>query len=783
MKTHQHHFNFSKSLLALAVIAAYAPAYADDAEVARLTQPESSITVGVGAVNGNQDDRAVFGQYNGLRENRGSLQLDVDINKRDAAAGTSLILKGSNLGLDGRDLSFSYEKQGDWKVGADYSDLVHRELRTINTGLQGAGTTTPTVVRLATPGTGQDVNLKFKRVGMGLSAEKWINNNLQLEVAFRNEDKTGARTFGIGYACAAYVCNNAQNATAKDQTWALLLLPEPADSTTRQIEAKLNYHFQQLNVSVGYYGSFYSNAHGSLRATVPNILNNPVGDPWTLSPAKSGSVIPGGGTSLQNVLQSPVALQPDNEAHQFYVSGNYRFSPTTRATFKYAYTHATQDEDFASSGLASAPAGVTNLGGVVNQTLLQLGVTSRPLPKLSLLANLRYEDKKDKTPEALYNVEGGAVVPATTPATYVDRAWYNYRASSKKLVGKLEASYALPADFRGTVGVDYSSYERPVPVSITEEELAGLGAVRAKNDETGYRLELRRSMSETLTGSIGYSSSKRKGSDWTSLSKSAAFVAAGLDYGKTGSASQFLALNAANAFPMNMSDVDREKVKLSANWMPSERVEVQFNVEDGKDTNANPFNAIALGKGWRETKTSNYSIDASFAISDKWRVSAYASQGDQTLKVNHSTGYMADLKTRSDGFGLGVNGKASSQLEIGANVGYLKDNTRYGLAASPTTTGTLPNITQVAPSAANQAQVAIGIPDVMFESTTFSLFGKYSLNKNADVRVNLAYQRNKFNEWSWAYNGRSFVFQDNTTLSLKPNQSVTYIGAAYIYKF
>lgn len=782
MKTHQHHFHFSKSLLALAVLAAYAPAYADDAEIARLTQPESSITVGVGATNGNQDDRAVFGQYNGLRENKGTLQLDVDITKRDNAAGTTLILKGSNLGLDGRDLSFAYEKQGDWKIGADYSDLTHRELRTINTGLQGAGTTTPTVVRLATPGTGQDVNLKFKRVGMGLSAEKWISNNLQLEVSLRNEDKTGARTFGTGYACAAYVCNNAQNNTLKEQTWALLMLPEPVDSTTRQIEAKLNYHVQQLNVSAGYYGSFYNNANGSMQPTVPNVLNNPLGDPWTLSPAKGTNVIAGGGLSLQNVMQLPIALTPDNEAHQFYVSGNYRFAPTTVATFKYAHTRAKQNQDFAASGLAGAPAGVTSLGGVVDTTLLQLGVTSRPMPRLNLLANLRYEDKNDKTPEALYNVEGKTSTPATVPP-YINAEWFNAKTSATKVTGKLEAGYQVMADTRATIGVDYHSLKRPVPTSAAEDLVAGLGALRAKNEETGYRLELRRSMSDTLSGSIGYSSSKRKGSDWTSLSTNAAFAAAGLGYGKTGSASQFLALSAGNAFPMNMVDLDREKFKLSANWMPSERVEIQFSADDGKDKNTTAFNEIALGKSWRESRTQNYSLDASFAVSDNWKITAYAAQGEQTLKVNHSTGYMADLKTRTDSFGLGVNGKASSQLELGANVGYVKDNTHYGLAASPTTTGTLPNITQVAPSAANLAQVAIGVPDVMFESTTFSLFGKYSLNKNADVRVNLAYQRNKFNEWSWGYNGRAFVFQDNTTLSLKPNQSVTYIGAAYIYRF
>lgn len=763
MKTNQQKFGFSKSLLALGILAVYAPAYADDAEIAELTQPSSSISVGLGAVSGSQKDRTLFGQYNGLRQNDVSLQLDLDINKRDEETGVALYIKGNDLGLDNRDLSISYEKQGDWKLGASYSELIHRELRTINSGMLGLGSSTPTAVRLSTPGSGMDNDLQLKRVGLGLSGEKWINPNLQFELAFKNEDKTGARSYGIGYSCVASVCPTTQNAT--NQSWAFLLVPEPVDTRTQQIEAKLNYHTKTLNVTAGYYGSFFSNANGSFRAGVPNQLNNPLGVPSTLAGAA------GGGTSLQNVLQSSVSLAPDNQAHQFYVSGNYRFAPTTVGTFKYAFTHATQNEDFLSDGLTGAPVGVTNLNGVLDTTLLQLGVTSRPMPKLSLLGNVRYEDKKDSSTRAKFNIQD-----ATT--------WYNTLASSTKLVGKLEASYQLPADVRGTIGLDYSNQERPVPVLITEELIAGLGALRAKNQETGYRLELRRSVSETLNGSIGYSNSKRKGSDWTSLVPSAsnaintALINAGLGYGQTGSASQFIAINAGNAFPMNMVDIDRDKVKLSANWMPSDTVEIQFNMEDGKDKNATDFSAVALQKGWLESSTRQYSLDASVVLSDKWKMTGYLSQGTQVQKINHSTGYRADLNTRSDGVGLGLVGVITSKLEVGAQLTYLNDSTKYGLATMPSAAGVYP-----AANSANALQAAIGLPDVTYRTTTLNLYGKYALQKNADVRFSLIHQRALLKEWSWANNGTAFTYQDGTTVSMDPDQSVTFLGVAYVYKF
>ncbi|MES2877697.1 MAG: MtrB/PioB family decaheme-associated outer membrane protein [Pseudomonadota bacterium] len=751
----KQNFDFRKTLVSLAVIAACAPVYAQDAEVAELIRPESSISIGVDSVSGNQRDRALFGQYNGMRDNGTSVNVDLDINKRDDATGTSVTIKGRNLGLDNRDLSVTHEKQGDWKYGFDYSELVRHDPRTVNTGLLGAGSTTPTVVRLATPGTGTDYNFQIKRVGLGLMGEKWITPNLQFEVTFKNEDKDGARLFAKGFTCSASVpgCNTTQSAT--NQTWALLMLPEPINSTTKQIETKLNYSRDNLNLTAGYYGSFFTNDNGNIRATVPNVLNNFTAGSGGSSNL-SGSVGGIQGITLQNVMQQAVALQPDNQAHQFYVSGSYRISPTVNSTFKYAYTHATQNEDFASMGLTSAPAGVTSLNGVVDTTLAQFGLTARPSSKLSLLANLRYEDKDDKTPKALYNTENGTTF------------WYNGHTSTNKITGKLEASYQLPVNLRATLGLDYNSLKREVPTSIAEENVAGLVALRARNEEKGYRLELRRTMSETLTGSVAYSNSRRNGSDWTSL--------AAASYGQLVSATQLLATTATATLPMNMVNVDREKFKLSANWTPTDQIEIQFNAEDGTDKNATDFNAIAGGKGWRESSNRQYSLDASYAVSDNWKLTGYVSQGNQNLKINRGVDYIGDLATRSDGLGFGVTGKISSKLEVGAQLMYLKDTTKYGMVASPTATG-------AAPSANNLAQVAIGLPDVNYQSTRISLYGTYAVDKKSSVRVNLIHQRTSLDEWTWGYNGVPFVYSDNTTVNMNQNQDVTLLGIAYIYKF
>ena len=80
-------------------------------------------------------------------------------------------------------------------------------------------------------------------------------------------------------------------------------------------------------------------------------------------------------------------------------------------------------------------------------------------------------------------------------------------------------------------------------------------------------------------------------------------------------------------------------------------------------------------------------------------------------------------------------------------------------------------------------QAGIGLPNVDFRLETVSVYGKYALDKKSDVVVDLIHQRAKLKEWSWGNNGVPFVYSDNTTVNIKQDQSVTYLGARYIYKF
>jgi hypothetical protein len=751
---------FRPILLALAAAAVMAPTHAQQSpEVAALAKPDSSVSAGVIGASGDERDRTIFGQYNGLRENDFNLLFDFDYVMRNDGTGQWTVIRGRNLGLDSRELGLTLQKQGDWRFSVDYSELVHHEIRTINTGMELAGSTTPVIHWLGTgtalgspgaPGTGSNVDLSLKRKGLGLSGDKWISNNMQIEVTFKNEDKDGARMWARGYDCASYVCTTG---TAGNVTrWALIPVPEPVNFNTKQIDAKFNFIGEKFLLSAGYYGSFFINTNGSVNPAVPSgqlngNWNSPPNQTTGLLSTLNGAAA--GGTSLQNVLQSPMALYPDNQAHQVYVSGNYAFTPKTRSTFKLAYTHATQSEDFLGMGLTGAPAGRTNLGGVLDTTLAQFGITARPMPKLSLLGDVRYEKRDDKTPSALYNIENTTL-------------WNNGHVTNERTAVKGEASYQLPAATRATVGIDYEQIKRELPTTMTADPatgviVAGISGLRGQTEEITYRGELRRSISETFTGSVGLAHSERTGSDWFSLATAT--------YGQLLSYNQIF--NRTAAFPYNVTDRARDKAKVTADWLPMERLSLQFVGEYGRDK----YDAPSLS-GLREGTMDLVSLDAAYAFSEQWKLTLYGSLGHQTMNEADLANYIADTKNRSTAAGLKLDGKLTGVIDVGAGLTYVEDLTEYKL--SPDTPPSSP---------ANANQNALGLPNVKFSQTWFTMYGRYMLNKQSDIRLDLWHVISKLDEWSWGYNGVPFIYSDNTTLTLNPNQKVTFLGGRYIYKF
>jgi len=728
MNTREQLYGFPQKILVLALLAAFAQAHADDG-IDKLIKPDTaSVSAGVASAPVYYVDRGFSSQYNGWGKEQNVYLLDFEYVQRDDETGTWNKAEGRNLGVDTRELRFSRDVQGQWKIYGEYNEQVRHDPRTLNTGMTGVGTPRPAVNTLAATGTGVDQSFDIKRRSYSVGAESWVNSNLMLEGSVKSETKEGAVRSGIGGYCGPAVTS----ATCATNSGALLALALPVDSTTLQMEAKANWVGSDFGLTLGFYSSSFINDKGSVR--IGSINGN-------LVDLAGGAVIPGSGANtLGDLLMQPVALAPDNQAYQVSVSGNYTVSPSTHVTGNYSITHATQTDSFAGMGLTAAAGLRGDLGGSVDTTVAQAGFTSRLSSKANLLGNVRWEDVVDATPKALY---GG---------TYI-----NPNNSSQKFNSKAEVGYNFPDNLRGVLGVDYNWVKRNVPgVGSTDLVIpvGSLTSVREQTNEVVLRAEMRKAITEDLNGSLAYLHSQRDGTHWINLGPTSA--AYPLTYQKLRWVDAY---NVTGIFPTNMVDRKREKVRGMVDWTANEKLSVQLSAEQGFDTYSAPSST-----GLHGGTTMSIALDAAFAVTDDWKATGYYNYGEQLVNQNHSAGYIARIFNSTTTVGFGVTGKVSSKVEVGGDLSYMDDATHYGLASG------------------NSAAAGV-LPDVSYRMMALKLFGKYALDAQSEVRVDMVSQSIKWDEWTWANAGVPFAYSDNSTVSMQPSQNVTYVGVKYVYKF
>ena len=712
MSTSNFSIHFRRSAVALAAGAVCLAALSHSANA------QTVISIGAGVTSGNSADRALFGQYNGLGGDRKAVAtLGIDYSLRDQDASQWLDIKGSNLLGNTRELGLVWKDPGKWTINANYGEMVRYDPRSITTGLVGAGSTTPQVVSVA-PGAGSDLTLQTKRTSLGLGLTKIISPAWQFALDLKTEKKEGSRLFGTGMNCPSGI---ALIECGSNTGWALLMLPEPISASTSQIEARVSYAMAGLRVSLGYYGSYYRNGNTTLNASVPGSLNSNAG--------------------LIGILNQPLALAPDNQANQVDLSGSYDLTPSTRANFKFARAIATQNLSFLSAGLTGAPSGVTNLGGEVATSLAKLSLTSRPVQQLSLLADWRYENKQDNTPTALYNADG--------PLLYTNQTFPN-----RKTKGKLQASWQFDSVYRGTLGADYEAIDRGV--FNATGAIAGVSALRQETTETGVRAELRRRLADNASGAVTVSSSKRTGSNWLKDNNGLGVTEV------TDPTNPLLGLPTTAILPPTLADRKRNKLKLVADWQPTEELALQFNAESGKDQ----FNVPTV-YGLQDSGMNLLGVDWTYAVSDNSALNGYVSRGKQTFNQALPAGYLMAFDNTSLNASIGFTAKANAKLELGGNLLYVKDSSVYaqGLDAA-------------ADAYSNSLLTVYGqLPDIVYRQTALKLFGKYALDKTSSLRVDLIHQRNSINDWAWP-----FAYSDGTTVTQQPTQNVSYIGVSYSYQ-
>jgi MtrB/PioB family decaheme-associated outer membrane protein len=722
---------------AMALAAAFGSAAAQDAKPA--AEPEKSpvdsrliVGAGVGLQSGNSNDRAFWGQYNGQRFADYFGILDVDYSRRDASTGTWLDIVGNNLGLQTRDIGLSWTRQGDWGLNAAYSELWAVNPYTINTAVQGTGSTSPAAQYLfGGPGSGGDTELSTRRKGLLLGGNKSFGSVWQLEGSVVTEQKKGNELWGVGNNCLSTPTSGCTFTPGVTSGWGVLYMPLPIDYNHTQVEARMNYAGSALQLSGGYYGSFFSNNNGALTPGFPSVMNNAVGTPLPAGPG------------VQAYLGQAAASAPDSGFNYFDLTGAYAFSPMVRANFKLAYSRATQNQSFSSAGLTGAPLGTSGLNATVTNTLAQVRVVANPTAALSLMGEYRYFNSDDTTPIVDYN-QAGTV------------RFTNQQISRETNSAKLEATYRFPLQFVGLAGVGWQQIDRG-PYTPTAS-YSGVSALRETTDETTYYIQVRRSMTETLSGSLQYAFSARDGSSWLAPAAGGVGLAAVSD--------PTTQLGPRAIYMPTMADRDRSAVRLLLTWAATDALSLQFAADWGRDSYNAPTQ-FAL----QDTNFQLYTLDANYALSENWSLNGYLSTGTQKLNQARPGGYVLGFEDSSFNAGVGTTGRLGEKWKVGGTLSYINNVDKYQQGLSVPTN----------PGNAQLLAVSGGLPDITYRRTELRLFGAYTWSDRSTIRADAAYQRLQYTDWGYGYNGVPYLFSDNTTVSLQPNQNVGYIGLSYIY--
>ena len=710
---------FRLTALAAALAASFGSVFAQDADLKAFTKPDSSVSVGVGYWS---NDRPQQGIYDGMNKGGAYGLLDAYVAKRDDATGTWFTLYGRNLGLDTRELRVDWLRQGNIGAFLEYSQTPRNTPYTINTGLIGFGSMIQTVNNI-TPGAGSNFTISTERDRIGAGLFKNLAPGLDFRVNFSNEDKSGSRLWGRGGAPEFAV--------------------EPINSRIQIAEATLEYAGKRFQVNGGYIGNWYTNYNDKVQA---------IGSPATAANTYF------------------LSLPLDNQANQIFANGGYDFTTGTRGTFKVSYTKATQNEQNPTGSLTGTQAPLagapTNLNGEIDTTLVQLGVTSRLTSAASLLANLRYYDTQEKTPQSRY-IQNGALPCATGPtgtpgATCVD----NTPLGFKTWAGKVEGTYRLPMGFSLIGGLDYASQDRVVPVGMGTVDANGVDRQRyvpfkSKLDETTIRLQARRSLTETINGSLAYLYSKRDGSQYTPTNES----------------------ESNEISPIHIIDRKRDKWRAVLDWTPLEKLSITANLEYAKDKYSND---AGRPYGLQDGSAANYTLDATYALNDNWNLTAWysydyakATQIGQRAATGTagSAEKDANLEDTGKGFGLGLRGRFNPRFNVGADALYSGTTSKYPETVTLTGPGTL-----------YPAGINGPLKDIENKLTRLKLFAVYGLDKNSDLRFDYIYENWRTNDWSWQFfNGTPFIYgaapSDGTTISQPSKQKSDFIGVRYTYKF
>ena len=695
----------------LLVLAPAAYPAEEDPAVAELTRQQSEVEVGAGYVS---QDSYKFGEYTGLQREGGFAIGNFDLlggGDYDSNDTVRWRLRGDDLGLDTRDLEFSYRAQGKIRIDAGYDQFRWNQSDSYQSPYQGLGSTNlslpgswirPVVPQLsgtslnyraldpvagagsvmnsagaivpptdaqrallqqiiaadAAPFQHFNIHADRKRGDLGFAYD--ATPALQFSASLRSEQRKGNTLIG------------APTSQIKENS---VEIPDVIDTVTNQFNANIDLSRPRYFLHAGYYVSTFTNNVRSISWQDPN-------DPTQIATLSSA---------------------PGNQFHQLNVSGGVSFTPTTRLTADASYGRATQNDILLQD--ASLPVGLPEMSAdakVITKTgNLKLNV--RPLQALGLQARYRYDDRDNQTPVRTFISYDANIVRGAANSPFNDALGLNgllgsnvnilaNRPQSKRLnAADLDADYEL-GRHKFVGGYEWEKIERSC-------EQSWYNCVNAnESTERTLRLDWHADLLDSLSARLGYAYGERRvhydPNAWLGLVPMANVIPGAPTVGATTSVYGYLQQTGLsgwgpnlpypttpltgdaaifspnnNIVPQsqygsrdnladlpglrrfNLADRNRDKARFSLDYEPTDRTSLQGNFEFDKDDYNNSVYGLLDDTTW------SADLDASYAINDRLIASAFFTHEDLRYE------------TRGDGFGSNTNatfiGKAGNTVSQG----------------------------------------------------------------------------------------------------------------------
>lgn len=478
------------------------------------------------------------------------------------------------------------------------------------------------------------------------------------------------------------------------------LLPEPVDSTTDMVDVALNYNRDNALLQLSYHMSLFDNDEFALTWEDP------------FSTGRYGSQ----------------ALAPDNQFHQLAVTGAYLLPYRSRLSGTFSIGRMSQNQDYQPYTVNPALGATlprSSLDGEVWVTTGKLKIDSRPMRKLQLSAEYRYDDRDNQTPVDTYDY----VVADSFTGTPVRNNPLSYTRNQVDLTAKYRINKTM--SLQGGYKYDHMSrdYREPEREDTRENTLFGR-----------WKLQPHTRVDLSLFAEAG----RRDGSDYNAPA------------GENPALRKYY-----------MADRDRTRLGTTIDLLASDKLSLSASAEYIKDDYKNS------DIGLTESEEPTYTLDASYQPHRNITTYAYYTYQNIDSSQNGSeTGtstpdWTADFEDRIDTFG--ISGKVSNigrKWDLGADFIYTSATGEIDM----------------------KKDFATGVPvtrypDLKTSMTSIKLWTQYQYRKDIALRLNYWYER--FSADNWAVDN----LRENSVpdLLLLGEETLDYdvhvVSASIVYQF